>query len=128
MTYHILKFGRFVEYKKPTAHHFSTGIMRVSMDEHNLFLGVERIPLTFIYHIDLQNDYLQLSYWNENSLPVVRSLTTAPLLRLTFGRKRRLKELENCLKTSIHAAKATMLLKGRLTVREPGVVEALGLA
>lgn len=128
MTYHILKFGRFVEYKKPTTHHSGTGHMRISMDENNLFLGAERIPLTFIYHIDLQSHYLQISYWNENSLPVVRSLTTAPLLRIAFGRKRRLKELENCLKTSIHAAKATMLLKGRLTVRESGIVEAFGLA
>lgn len=124
----ILKFGRFSEYKKQKAVRDNTKKLRVSMDEDMLYLGNESIPLTFIYHIDLQNHYLQLSYWDQRGLPVVRSLTTLPLFGFALGRRRRLSELETCLKTSIHAAKATMLLKGRLNVGEPTLGKAFSIA
>lgn len=123
-----LKFGRFCEHKSPSLKPTKAKSMRVSIDEDALRLGDQHIPLTFIYHIDLQINYLQISYWDDRGMPIVRALTTPLWFGLSIGRARRLLELENCLKTSIHAAKATMLLKGRMPVAKTPVGEAFGIA
>jgi hypothetical protein len=128
MTSKLLKFGYFKEQNAALKGRYQLGAINISLDEIHLYLGANEVPLTHIYHIGIQDQVLQISYWDKQGKPVQRMLKSIALLSFFYGNTRRLKELENCLKTSIHAAKATMLLRGFQGTKTQVPAGALGVA